>query len=103
MRICICGAGTMGSGIAQVAATAGYATILYDLNTEIMDKARSKLQKDLQMLVDKQKIRAEKKDEILQLIHFTSDIGDCVADIVIEAIIERLDIKTALFNQLAKL
>lgn len=103
MKICICGAGTMGSGIAQVAATAGYVTILYDLNPEIIEKAKIKLQKDLQTLVDKQKIRAEKKDEILQLIHFTSTIEDCVADIVIEAIIERLDIKTTLFNKLAKI
>ena len=101
MTICICGAGTMGSGIAQVAAAAGYQTILYDLDTATVERARSRLQKDLQMLVDRQKITAGKKEEILQMINFTSIIGDCVADTVIEAIVERLDIKTALFNQLA--
>jgi 3-hydroxybutyryl-CoA dehydrogenase len=103
MRICICGAGTMGSGIAQVAATAGYATILYDLNSAILEKAKDKLQKDLQTLVDKQKITADKKEDILTRIHFTSTIEECVADIAIEAIIERPDIKTALFNKLAEL
>ena len=91
----------MGSGIAQVAAAAGYQTILYDLDTATVERARSRLQKDLQMLVDRQKITAGKKEEILQMINFTSIIGDCVADTVIEAIVERLDIKTALFNQLA--
>jgi 3-hydroxybutyryl-CoA dehydrogenase len=103
MRICICGAGTMGSGIAQVAAMGGYATILYDLSSAILEKAKAKLQKDLQALVDRQKIAAEKKEDILGRIQFTSAIEECIADIVIEAIIERPDIKTALFNQLAEL
>ena len=103
MRICICGAGTMGLGIAQVSASSGFGTILYDLNTEIIEKAKAKLQKDLQTLVDKQKITKEKREDILQLIHFTSTIEECVADLVIEAIIERPEIKISLFNQLAKI
>src|SRR6476620_3422314 len=94
-NVCVCGAGTMGSGIAQVAAAAGYPTILYDLDTASVEKAKAKMQKDLQVLVDKQKI--------IRLINFTSTIGDCIADIVIEAIVEKPGIKTSLFNQLAQI
>jgi len=100
--ICICGAGTMGSGIAQVAATAGFKTVLYDVNDPIVQKARSKIEKDLQNLVDKQKIGADKKEMILRQLVFTSNIDDCIADVLIEAVIERLDVKTSLFRQLAK-
>jgi 3-hydroxybutyryl-CoA dehydrogenase len=99
--ICVCGAGTMGSGIAQVAASAGYTTVLYELNEQVLQKAKDKLHKDLQTLVEKQKITAEKKEAILQKLKFTSNINDCRADVVIEAIVERLDIKCSLFNQLA--
>lgn len=58
--ICICGAGTMGSGIAQVCATAGYHTILYELNDIALGNAKLKIAKDLQYLADKQKISEEK-------------------------------------------
>jgi 3-hydroxybutyryl-CoA dehydrogenase len=101
--ICICGAGTMGTGIAQVAATAGFKTILYDVNAEVIEKAKRKIQNDLQALVVKQKITAEKKENILQQLVFTSNINDCIADGIIEAVIENLEVKTSLFNQLAAL
>lgn len=100
-RICICGAGTMGSGIAQVAATAGFETILYDVNEVIIGKAELKMGDDLQMLVNRQKITAEKREQILGALNFTSDIRSCRADVVIEAVVERSDIKVSLFNQLA--
>lgn len=100
-RICICGAGTMGSGIAQVAATAGFETILYDVNEAIIGKAELKMGDDLQMLVNRQKITAEKREQILGALNFTSDIRSCRADVVIEAVVERSDIKVSLFNQLA--
>lgn len=99
--ICICGAGTMGSGIAQVAASAGFKTILYDLKEEMVEKARTQIQNDLQKLVDKNRISAEKKEDVLRLLNFTSDIGHCRADVVIEAVIEKPEVKTSLFNQLA--
>ena len=99
--ICICGAGTMGSGIAQVTATAGFRTILYDLNEGMIGNAKAKLDKDLQMLADKGRMEAGQKADILQRIHFTSRIEDCKADLVIEAIIEKAEAKTALFAQLA--
>jgi len=100
--ICICGAGTMGSGIAQVSAAAGFSTILFDVNEDVLQKAKDKLHAGLQKLVEKQKISAEKKEAILQQLHFTSDIHQCIADVVIEAIIEKPEAKIALFNQLAQ-
>lgn len=101
--ICICGAGTMGSGIAQVSATAGFKTILYDVSEEIIEKAKAKIENDLQKLVGKQKISSEKKEAILQQLAFTSNINHCVADVIIEAVVEKLEVKTSLFNQLAAL
>lgn len=100
--ICICGAGTMGSGIAQVSAAAGFNTILYDLNEDMLIKAKEKLHKDLEMLVLKQKITAVKKEEILQQLRFTSNIKHCIADVIIEAIVEKTEAKISLFNQLAE-
>lgn len=100
--VCICGAGTMGSGIAQVAATAGFKTILYDLNEMIVQKAKKKMETSLQTLVDKQKISLEKKKSILEQINFTSNIQHCIGDIIIEAVVESADIKASLFNQLAQ-
>lgn len=99
--ICVCGAGTMGSGIAQVAASAGYKTILYELNAAVLQKASDKLQQDLQNLVSKQKISAAQQQTTLGNLQFTSNISDCVADLVIEAIVEKPEAKLALFGQLA--
>jgi 3-hydroxybutyryl-CoA dehydrogenase len=55
--ICVCGAGTMGSGIAQAAAQAGFYTILYELNPEVLEKAKNSIQKKLQSLVEKGKLK----------------------------------------------
>lgn len=99
--ICICGAGTMGSGIAQVCATSGYKTILFDLNEKVLEKAKTSVEKGLQFLVSKNKMSAEKKQIIESEIVFTQNIADCIADLFIEAIIENPEIKINLFNQLA--
>lgn len=101
MRICVCGSGTMGSGIAQVAASAGFATMLYDLNQDLLDAAKRKLVNALEILAGKQKITEEKKRSILELIHFTHQLPECTGDIVIEAVVENAAVKTNLFNQLA--
>ena len=101
--ICVCGAGTMGSGIAQAAAQAGFATLLYELNPVVLNKARENISRNLQSLVDKGKLEAAEKEKIEKRISFTDDIQNCLADIFIEAIIEKTDIKVALFNQLAEL
>jgi 3-hydroxybutyryl-CoA dehydrogenase len=99
--ICICGAGTMGCGIAQVAAASGLQTILYELNGEVLEKAKKKIEKNLQTWVDKNKIGPGEKEKTYQRIQFTNNITDCQADVFIEAIIEKLEVKVALFNQLA--
>lgn len=101
--ICICGAGTMGSGIAQVSATAGFKTILFDVNAAVVEAAKTKIENDLQTLVSKQKITAEKKESILHQFVFTSNIKDCIAGVIIEAVVEKLEIKISLFDQLAGL
>lgn len=101
--ICICGSGTMGSGIAQVAAQSGSATILYDLTPSVLEKAKLTIEKSLQALVDKGKLDETGMQNILALIIFTTDINQCKADVFIEAIIEKPEVKISLFNQLAKL
>lgn len=99
--ICVCGAGTMGSGIAQTAAQAGFSTILYELNAAVLDKARVSIEKSLDSLAGKGKISAESKQAVLNNIRFTGDINDGRADVIIEAIIEKPETKIALFNDLA--
>jgi 3-hydroxybutyryl-CoA dehydrogenase len=100
--VCVCGAGTMGSGIAQVAAQRGFHTILYDVSEDMVRKAEKGLQVSLQQLADKQKLTAQEQADTLSRLRFTNDVNDCLADIVIEAIIEKAAIKTSLFNQLAE-
>jgi 3-hydroxybutyryl-CoA dehydrogenase len=102
-KICICGAGTMGSGIAQVAAQSSFNTIMYDVSEGFLLKAKSKIEKDLQSLVDRNKINAADKETILSRLSFTNNINDCVADIIIEAIIEKVEAKANLFDQLSKI
>jgi 3-hydroxybutyryl-CoA dehydrogenase len=101
--ICVCGAGTMGSGIALAAASSGFYTILYELNEAILEKARLSIDKSLNSLVEKGKLGAAEKEKIIQRIQFTHDIQTCLADVFIEAIIEKPEAKVALFNQLAEL
>jgi 3-hydroxybutyryl-CoA dehydrogenase len=100
--ICICGAGTMGSGIAQVSAQNSFNTLLFDVNEAVLEKAKVAIQKNLSFLAKKGKISAEEKENIYQRIKFVNDPNDCLADVIIEAIIEKIDAKVALFNQLSE-
>ena len=100
--ICICGAGTMGSGIAQSAAQSGFHTILHDVNNDILLKAKILIEKNLQLLVEKNKITAIEKKSTLDRLHLTVDMNDCMADVIIEAIVEKAELKIELFNQLSK-
>jgi len=101
--ICICGAGTMGSGIAQVSAQSGYRTIQFDLSGEMIEKSRKAIELNLNKLAEKGKISATEKQETLDRILFTTQANDCVADMIIEAIIEKKEAKVNLFTQLAAL
>jgi 3-hydroxybutyryl-CoA dehydrogenase len=100
-KICICGAGTMGSGIAQLTASSAFPTILYDVNKVVLEKAKKTIDGNLKLLVEKNKITADQKEKIIESIFFTNDLEECVADLVVEAIIEDLEAKIHLFNQLA--
>lgn len=101
--ICVCGAGTMGSGIAQVAAQSGFSTIQFDVSGEMLEKSRTNILKNLQAQISRKKLTAEQSTTILSRLTFTKSIKDCTADIIIEAIVENLDAKVDLFNQLAGL
>lgn len=103
MNVGIIGAGTMGIGIAQVAATNGCKVWVYDANAKQVETATVGLEKTLTKLVDKQKISAEKMTEILSNISIATelkDFKDC--ELIIEAIIENKDIKTKVFTELEK-
>ncbi len=101
--VCVCGAGTMGSGIAQTSAAAGFYTILFELNESVLDKAKTTIEKKLQTLVEKNKISETDKAATLNNLHFTNDLYDCLANVVIEAIVEDAPKKIALINQLAEI
>ncbi len=101
--ICVCGAGTMGSGIAQLASAAGYRTIQFDVNELMLEKSRAGIMVSLEKLLQNAKITLEEKNAIMGRIIFTSNIEDCKADIFIEAIIEEKDAKIKLFNTLVTL
>ncbi len=100
-NIGIIGAGTMGIGIAQVAATAGCKVIVYDAQAPQIDKALSGLEKTLQKLVEKAKISQERATEIRNNISKAENLQDLKdSDLVIEAIIENKEIKTKVFTEL---
>jgi len=101
MKIGIIGSGSMGSGIAQVAATAGHEVYLCDKNPEALVKARDKLLKILNRLVEKGRLDDQESKAIFGRIYFKPDFdsfGDC--GLVIEAIIENLKIKKSVFKEL---
>lgn len=98
--IAIIGAGTMGSGIAQVCAQAGFTTLLYDMNPAMLEKARQQIQQQLQKGVEKGLISAETQAETLSRLHITDRFADLVADLCIEAIVEKLELKVQLFREL---
>lgn len=102
ITICVCGAGTMGSGIAQVSAQSGFNVILFDVNENVLAYSQSVIQKNLQYLVDKNKITSTEKEEIFNRIQFTKDIKNVTGFIIIEAIVEKEEAKISLFNDLAK-
>lgn len=103
LTVVVCGAGTMGSGIAETSARAGFRTILYDPVREALTRSAQATARNLQQLVEKEKIRAEEKDKVLGLLQYTHEIGQCVGDLIIEAIIEKTEVKQELFRQLAAL
>lgn len=100
-KIAVIGAGTMGSGIAQVFAMAGYETMVYDLQTEAIERAEKSILKHLSKAVEIGKLDESGKARALKKLSFTTVFSDLKADFIIEAILEKLDLKIDLFNRLA--
>ena len=101
MKVAIIGSGTMGSGIAQVAATAGCTVKLFDLNQEALAKSKNALETTLTKLVEKEKIDSIEKSRIQNNISYVYTINDLSdSDLVIEAIVENLEVKRKLFSEL---
>ena len=100
-RVGVLGGGLMGSGIAQVAAQAGFTTILREVSETIGQRARAGIEKTLAKGIEKGKVTVEQRDEAMGRLSFTTDVAalrDC--DIVIEAVIEDLDIKNGMWKEL---
>lgn len=100
-KIFVLGAGTMGAGIVQTFAAKGYEVIIRDIKDEFVDKGLAGIKKNLERLVSKEKITAEKMEEILSRITGTTDMSlaaDC--DLVIEAAVENMEIKKQIFAEL---
>lgn len=101
-QVCVAGAGTMGSGIALNAAQFSYDVVLFDVQESVLQKAKLSNEKILQSSIDKGKLEEQQKQLILSRILYTHDISLCKADLIIEAIVEKLTIKSQLFKQLAE-
>ncbi|MGZ5244851.1 MAG: 3-hydroxyacyl-CoA dehydrogenase NAD-binding domain-containing protein [Bacteroidia bacterium] len=98
--IAVIGAGTMGSGIAQLSAAAGYKTIIYDLNEEALANALKAIDKNIEGAVERGKLSAEQKYKTLSNIHTTTEVSQLQADVIIEAVVERLEVKHDIFRKL---
>ena len=97
----VVGSGAMGAGIAQVVATANYAVIVFDTNTQAIQKAQTNLKTTLIKLVEKQKITTEQQTSIFEKIKFVTDINELAnCQLIIEAIVENLEVKKTVFTNL---
>ncbi len=104
MKTGIIGSGSMGSGIAQVAATAGHEVLLYDNNPDALRRAKANLEKIMARLVEKGRLEQEEAEAILGRIRFVNSLTDYKdAGLVIEAIVENLDIKKTVFQHVEEI
>jgi 3-hydroxybutyryl-CoA dehydrogenase len=100
-KVGVVGAGIMGAGIVQVCAQSGYGVLVSEINDELLQKGMGTVDHFLGRAVQKEKLTAEQKDEIMGRIKGTTDLGDFKdCDLVVEAIIENLDLKKKVFKQL---
>jgi 3-hydroxybutyryl-CoA dehydrogenase len=100
-RVGVLGCGLMGSGIAQVAAVAGYETMVRDVERPILEKAKAGIEKSLAKFVEKGKLQAADRDAALRRLSFTTITADLKAcDIVVEAVTEDLELKNSLWREL---
>lgn len=102
--IAVLGAGTMGQGIAQVAALAGFRTTLFDIDAAALDRARGKIQAMVAKGIEKGKLDPNAQDQLAERLSTADDLPTAVqgADVVIEAVFEDLDLKARLFSEVAE-
>ncbi len=101
MKIGVLGSGTMGAGIAQVAAQSGHPVVLIDNNEQALQKAKINLEKVFQKLVEKGKYTPEQASEVLSKIYFSTQFADFQGSgMIIEAIVENLAVKHQVFQQM---
>jgi len=100
-RVVVVGAGTMGRGIAQVSAAAGYETHLYDVDAAVVTAAVQRIGASMQRRVDKGKMSADERHATLERLHGSDDVVTAAAgaDIVVEAVPESMDLKVAVLGQ----
>ncbi len=99
----VIGCGLMGGGIAQVAAQAGFKTVVREVNDDVLQKGLARIDKFLSRSVEKGKMTAEQKDAVMANLHGTTDLAalkEC--DIIIEAVVENIDLKKEIFSELDK-
>ncbi len=100
MKVCVIGAGTMGSGIAQTFAQNGFEVCLYDIKEEFCQNGLNKIAASLDRLVKKEKITEEKKQEILSRFTTATKVSDVKdLDIIVEAALENMEIKKKIFAE----
>jgi len=100
-QIAVLGTGTMGRGIAYLAAVAGYDTVMFDVDAGVLDAARASIDATLQKAVDKGRIASDAAKEASERIHLLAELEPAVsgADLIIEAVPENIELKTDLFAQ----
>jgi 3-hydroxybutyryl-CoA dehydrogenase len=101
--VAVVGAGTMGLGIAQVCAASGFNTILFDVRKTQVAEALRSIDKNLSFLLEKGKITTGQKADTLKRIAAADMLSDLRADLIIEAAVEKLDVKQQLFAELEKI
>jgi len=104
-RVCVIGSGTMGSGIAQISAQAGYETTMIDVKQEFLDRGMNMVKSSLGKFVQKEKIKQEDMNKALARLHTSVDMKNAAkdADYVIEAVFERVEVKLPIFKQLEEI
>lgn len=104
IKVGVLGAGTMGSGIAQVAAQSGHRVVLVDVNAEVLAGAQTKMRKIFERLVEKGKWEENYANDVFGRIKFSADINDFEGSgLIIEAIIEKIEVKHIVFKQLEEI
>ena len=100
-KVGVLGCGLMGSGIAEVCARAGFATVVREVDDDFLAKGISRIEKSLQKAVDKGRLEPSSRDEALKRLEGSTDLADLSdCDLIIEAVVENLDEKCALFSNL---